>query len=154
MTKEELEKATGQELIDERNYCGVDGYYGDYLDNVNAEMLKRFNRLAELEKRCANYEMTISKMEKGTCDICKETEKDKRITELEMTVGTLRTFSNEQATCIENLKAQIEKMQEKLKADLIARLEEQMQYSTSPSCTKGMELFIKSIKEWEIKEKC
>jgi hypothetical protein len=50
MTKEELEKATGQELIDERNYCGVDGYYGDYLDNVNAEMLKRFNRLAELEK--------------------------------------------------------------------------------------------------------
>lgn len=49
MTKEELEKATGQELIDERDYCGVDGYYGDYLDNVNAEMLKRFNRLAELE---------------------------------------------------------------------------------------------------------
>lgn len=51
MTKEELEKATGQELIDERNYCGVDGYYGDYLDNVNAEMLKRFNRLAELKEK-------------------------------------------------------------------------------------------------------
>lgn len=51
------------------------------------------------------------------------------------------------------LEAQIEKMQEKLKADLIARLEEQMQYSTSPSCTKGMELFIRSIEEWEIKEK-
>ena len=50
MTKEELEKATGQELIEQRNYCGVDGYYGDYLDDVNAEMLKRFNRLAELEK--------------------------------------------------------------------------------------------------------
>lgn len=49
MTKEELEKATGQELIYQRNYCGVDGYYGDYLDNVNAEMLKRFNRLADLE---------------------------------------------------------------------------------------------------------
>jgi hypothetical protein len=49
MTKEELEKATGQELIEERDYCGVDGYYGDYLDDVNAEMLKRFNRLAELE---------------------------------------------------------------------------------------------------------
>ena len=51
MTKEELEKATGQELIDQRDYCGVDGYYGDYLEDVNAEMLKRFNRLAELEKR-------------------------------------------------------------------------------------------------------
>ena len=62
MTKEELEKAAGQELIDERNYCGVDGYYGDYLDNVNAEMLKRFNRLAELEAQ-------IEKMKCG--DNCK-----------------------------------------------------------------------------------
>ena len=51
MTKEELKKATGQELIEQRDYCGVDGYYGDYLDNVNAEMLKRFNRLAELEEQ-------------------------------------------------------------------------------------------------------
>lgn len=49
MTKEELEKATGQELIEQRDYCGVDGYYGDYLDNVNAEMLKRFNHLEELK---------------------------------------------------------------------------------------------------------
>lgn len=53
MTKDELEKATGQELINARNYCGVDGYYRDYLGNVNAEMLKRFNRIAELEKENA-----------------------------------------------------------------------------------------------------
>ena len=73
MTKEELEKATGQELIEERDYCGVDGYYGDYLDDVNAEMLKRFNRLAELEaqiekmKQCGNCENgTI-----GNCEHCK-----------------------------------------------------------------------------------
>ena len=51
MTKEELEKATGQELIDERDYCGVDGYRNDLLKNVNAEMLKRFNRLTELESK-------------------------------------------------------------------------------------------------------
>lgn len=50
------------------------------------------------------------------------------------------------------LEQQIEKMQEKLKADLIADLKERIQYSTSPSCTKGMELFIRSIEEWEIKE--
>ena len=56
MTKEELEKATGQELIEQRDYCGVDGYYGDYLDDVNAEMLKRFNRLEELEKRIKRVE--------------------------------------------------------------------------------------------------
>lgn len=43
------------------------------------------------------------------------------------------------------LEAQIEKMQETLKSDLIARLKENISYSTSPSCTKGMELFIKSI---------
>ena len=64
MTKEELEKATGQELIEQRDYCGVyghyrpyfvkeAGYYRPYLKNVNAEMLKRFNRLAELEKENA-----------------------------------------------------------------------------------------------------
>lgn len=50
------------------------------------------------------------------------------------------------------LQAQIEKMKEMLKSDLIARLKENISYSTSPSCTKGMELFIKSIEEWEIKE--
>lgn len=94
MTKEELEKATGQELIEQRDYCGVDGYYGDYLDDVNAEMLKRFNRLAELEKRCANYEMTISKMEKGTCDICKETEKDKKIEVLEQQIEKMKCCGN------------------------------------------------------------
>ncbi len=70
MTKEELEKATGQELIDERNYCGVDGYYGDYLDNVNAEMLKRFNRLTELEAQ-------IKKMKCcGNCIHCKYDENE------------------------------------------------------------------------------
>lgn len=50
------------------------------------------------------------------------------------------------------LEAQIEKMQETLKSDLIARLKENISYSTSPSCTKGMELFIKSIERWEIKK--
>ena len=71
MTKEELEKATGQELIDERNYCGVDGYYGVYLDNVNAEMLKRFNRLAELEEKLKHAEENcINK----TCVVLKDKE--------------------------------------------------------------------------------
>ena len=122
MTKEELEKATGQELIDERNYCGVDGYYGDYLDNVNAEMLKRFNRLTELEKRCANYEMTISKMEKGTCDICKEIEKDKKIEELE---------------------AKIEKM----KADVMANIK-----WADKNCDNMWQKLVKMWNQWEIKE--
>ena len=70
MTKEELEKATGQELIDERNYCGVDGYYGDYLDDVNAEMLKRFNRLAELEaqiKKMQNCRNCKNEKIEGAC---------------------------------------------------------------------------------------
>lgn len=51
MTKDELEKATGQELIDARDYCGVDGYYAEYLKDVNAEMLKRFECLAELKEK-------------------------------------------------------------------------------------------------------
>ena len=75
MTEEELEKATGQELIDERDYCGVDGYYGDYLDNVNAEMHKRFNRLAELEEQIADI--------KANCDLAIEG-RDIKIKELEL----------------------------------------------------------------------
>ena len=67
MTKEELEKATGQELIDARNYCGVDGYYGDYLENVNAEMLKRFNRLAELERENVKLQGLVSQYKASKC---------------------------------------------------------------------------------------
>ena len=69
MTKEELEKATGQELIEQRDYCGVDGYYGEYLEDVNAEMLKRFNRLAELEKKNAELKEQIETMK--CCEMCK-----------------------------------------------------------------------------------
>ncbi len=98
MTKEELEKATGQELIDERNYCGVDGYYGVYLDNVNAEMLKRFNRLAELEAQiekmqddidcltfaCENYREEMEK------NLANATELEKENAELKKTVEHYR----------------------------------------------------------------
>lgn len=62
------------------------------------------------------------------------------------------TYEEGECVKITELEAQIEEMQEKLKADLIAKLKEQMQYSTSPSCTKGMELFIKSIEKWKIKK--
>ena len=84
MTKEELEKATGQELIDERNYCGVDGYYGDYLDNVNAEMLKRFNHIAELEEEkqglkdyCDKYTKTILSLRQNVAELEAQIEKMK-----------------------------------------------------------------------------
>lgn len=56
MTKDELEKATGQELIDARDYCGADGYYAEYLKDVNAEMLKRFECLAELKEKVSFLE--------------------------------------------------------------------------------------------------
>lgn len=69
MTKEELEKATGQELIEQRDYCGVDGYYGDCLNDVNAEMLKRFNRLVDLEKENAELKAVLY-CSRETCDNC------------------------------------------------------------------------------------
>ena len=64
MTKEELEKQT---------------------------MEWKNNYILNLEKRCANYEMEISKMEKGICDICKETEKDKKIEQLEKENAELKS---------------------------------------------------------------
>lgn len=44
----------------------------------------------------------------------------------------------------------IYKLQDSMKKSLIDRLTENIRYSTSPSCTKGMELFIKSIEDWSI----
>lgn len=44
----------------------------------------------------------------------------------------------------------IYKLQDNMKKSLIDHLTENIQYSTSPSCTKGMELFIKSIEDWSI----
>ena len=79
--------------------------------------------------------------------------REKRIAELEDKLANADYQLEGRDIKIKELEAHIEKMQEKLKADLITSLKEQMQYSTSPSCTKGMELFIKSIEKWEIKEK-
>ena len=101
MTKEELEKATGQELIDERDYCGVDGYYGDYLDNVNAEMHKRFNRLAELEEQIADI--------KANCDLAIEG-RDIKIMELEQENNKLLDVINNQDVKIADLEKKLEKM--------------------------------------------
>ena len=40
-------------------------------------------------------------------------------------------------------------LQEIMKKNLVSELKELISYSTSPSCTKGMELFIKRIENWE-----
>ena len=69
MTEEELKNATGQELIEQRDYCGADSYYRDYLDNVNTEMLKRFNRLTELETENEQLKQQIERMK--CCENCK-----------------------------------------------------------------------------------
>ena len=39
-----------------------------------------------------------------------------------------------------------------VKEELVSKLEELISYSTSPSCTSGMKLFIKRIKNWEYSE--
>lgn len=121
MTKEELKQEAEEYAEGMAKYYAsthedcIPSQFEKYLRNAYISSAEpREKRIADLEKRCANYEMNISKMEKGTCDICKEIEKDKRITELEMTVGTLRTFSNEQATCIEELEKACEETQELL----------------------------------------
>lgn len=46
-------------------------------------------------------------------------------------------------------KEKVKKLQEEMKKDLVSELKELISYSTSPSCTKGMELFIKRIENWE-----
>ena len=101
----------------------LDKYMDDILGDLKLTCKQAYGLLG-LFKIC--YSMGMIEMQK-----IKDKEYDERIAELE---------------------SQIEKMQETLKSDLIARLKEDISYSTSPSCTKGMELFIKSIERWEIKE--
>lgn len=57
MTREELKTATNDELIDELDYCGYDSYYGDYRDDIVAEIKKRM-REPTLDKIKAEIEQT------------------------------------------------------------------------------------------------
>ena len=108
MTKEELEKATGQELIEQRDYCGVDGYYGDYLDNVNAEMLKRFNRLAELEKENAELKETVTKMNNVITETFRNLSKAKELLERLLITSCNSDVLNLLPNCSEVLRVRVE----------------------------------------------
>ena len=66
--------------VDVLRLCAVTDEYFKPIEKRIAELEEENEKL---KKRCGKYEMKISKMEKGTCDICRETEKDKRIEELE-----------------------------------------------------------------------
>lgn len=59
---------------------------------------------------CEAYENKITDLQN------KVEEKENRIVELEMTVGTLRNFSNEQATCIERLEKENTRLNARLNA--------------------------------------
>lgn len=104
MTKEKLKQEIEDYLT--KDYCC--GFKEECKDGVRIRcseyeaklyLILRFaepreKRITILEKRCANYEMTISKMEKGTCDICKEIEKDKKIEELEAQIEKMKCCYN------------------------------------------------------------
>ena len=97
MTKEELKQKAEEYISDNCKRWETDGLTVDDIANETylAGAEPREKRIAELEKRCANYEMNISKMEKGTCDICKETEKDKKIAELEKENAELKEWKEQ-----------------------------------------------------------
>ena len=53
----------------------------------------------------------MSKMEKGTCDVCKENEKDKRLEELEKENKSLtKELSHEQAKIVSRAKVLLAKL--------------------------------------------
>jgi seryl-tRNA synthetase len=66
MTKEECEIETSKAIMEMRKHISE-------LEKENEK----------LKKRCNEYEMRISQMEKGSCDACKENEKDRILEELE-----------------------------------------------------------------------
>lgn len=116
MTKEELEEEAEE-------FLG-----GMLIDPEIVKLLVHFaepreKRIAELEKENARQKAELDAIDKAGEHARQQIndafrnkrpywELEKENAELEMTIGTLRTFSNEQATCIESLKAQIEKMKQ------------------------------------------
>jgi hypothetical protein len=140
---EELEK----ELADAKEVQVIEHFeaYGQCRDS---------RRIADLERENAELKKEVELWKKASEDNSyKAFQLQEENKTLVQHILELQKDKGELVDRCRKLETQIEKMQEKLKADLIARLEEQIQYSTSPSCTKGMELFIKSIEKWEIREK-
>lgn len=121
--------------------------YFDKIHTDNKETL--YNALKRIEE--LELELTVEK-DQHQEEINLHLHAEDYIKSLEKENKTLEGCLLAEQEHTQMLEQQIEKMQEKLKADLIADLKERIQYSTSPSCTKGMELFIRSIEEWEIKE--
>ena len=73
----------------------------------------------------------------------------KRIAELEMTVGTLRNFSNEQATCIERLKKENAELKDdnKVMADNYSKMEQKFY----DNLTKAKELMKEFVQHYKAK---
>lgn len=124
MTMEELKQRNeSKEFLKDLQYYLFQNKRSPKIDKLSVLLDNDEKRIAELEKRCANYEMTISKMEKGTCDICKETEKDKKIEELEAQIerlkgdlelwesGACRATNLDKCGVVKELEVQIEKKQ-------------------------------------------
>ena len=105
--------------------------------------------LAELEKEAEEWLDERYLKDMGVRKPCKEAylagaePREKRIAELEMTVGTLRNFSNEQATCIEKLETQIEQM----KCDVLSLIKDRMNDDIDQNIIERL------AEKWEIKEK-
>lgn len=76
---------------------------------------------------------------KAECDLAIEG-RDVKIKELELTAGTLRTFSNEQASCVERLKKEVKMLGERClelqkdKGELIDRIKKLEQQNEQMQC--------------------
>ena len=73
--------------------------------------------------------------------------REKRINYLEMTVGTLRTFSNEQTTCIEELEKEYVELQKGLSVLNASNSFNKEQLTKAKEIIKGL---LKSLYCWEV----
>ena len=55
MTRDELRTSTVENLIDALQYCGRDGYYAEYYDQIVDELTNRLNQLETLKKDESYY---------------------------------------------------------------------------------------------------
>lgn len=63
MTREELKQAGTKKLISALQYCGRDGYYVTFYDEVVDEITQRLNRIEELDKENGKLEGKLADLQ-------------------------------------------------------------------------------------------
>ena len=102
MTKEELQKANANEILEELCYCGRDPYYADYYENVTTEIKNRLEQITELTEENNKLLDVINNQDVKIADLEKQIEKMKCCEICNHNKGGCSYHQNWTKECLEN----------------------------------------------------